>query len=173
MRRFVVLHHRLPAESPRATHWDFMIEDDGVLRTWALARSRPRERPFRPWARRPSRWRISNTRGPSRATGARFHAGIAAPFRILAAPPKTNCCWSFREIGYAARSRWCNRRRKSGPIIGPFDSRPAAWPRPCEAPARARWVRPIRCGRPDKSRRHAIVGHRASRPSFRCAPRAT
>jgi hypothetical protein len=36
--RFVGLHHRLSAESPRATHWDFMIEVDGVLRTWALER---------------------------------------------------------------------------------------------------------------------------------------
>lgn len=27
----------MPADSPRATHWDFMIEYEGALRTWALA----------------------------------------------------------------------------------------------------------------------------------------
>ena len=36
-RRFVVLRHETPTESPRATHWDFMIEFDGALRTWALS----------------------------------------------------------------------------------------------------------------------------------------
>ena len=36
MLRFVLLKHTLPEESPRATHWDFMLEREGVLRTWAL-----------------------------------------------------------------------------------------------------------------------------------------
>ena len=36
MPRFVILHHELPAGSARASHWDFMLEFDGVLRTWAL-----------------------------------------------------------------------------------------------------------------------------------------
>ena len=36
MPRFVLLKHTLPADSPRATHWDFMLERDGLLRTWAL-----------------------------------------------------------------------------------------------------------------------------------------
>lgn len=35
--RFVVLHHRLPAASARADHYDFMLEMGGVLWTWALA----------------------------------------------------------------------------------------------------------------------------------------
>jgi hypothetical protein len=36
MPRFVVLRHEMP-DSSRATHWDFMIEQNGSLRTWALA----------------------------------------------------------------------------------------------------------------------------------------
>jgi hypothetical protein len=35
--RFVLLKHTLPDESPRPTHWDFMLEQEGILRTWALA----------------------------------------------------------------------------------------------------------------------------------------
>ncbi|HEX3869808.1 MAG TPA: DNA polymerase ligase N-terminal domain-containing protein [Pirellulales bacterium] len=35
--RFVVLRHEMPAESPRASHWDFMLEIEGRLRTWALS----------------------------------------------------------------------------------------------------------------------------------------
>ncbi len=31
--RFVVLQH----DAPRGRHWDFMLEEGGVLRTWALA----------------------------------------------------------------------------------------------------------------------------------------
>ncbi|HJT34546.1 MAG TPA: DNA polymerase ligase N-terminal domain-containing protein [Pirellulales bacterium] len=37
MPRFVVLHHQCPPGYPRASHWDFMLEADGTLRTWALA----------------------------------------------------------------------------------------------------------------------------------------
>jgi len=37
MPRFVLLRHTLPPESSRSSHWDFMIERDGMLRTWALA----------------------------------------------------------------------------------------------------------------------------------------
>jgi hypothetical protein len=36
MARFVILHHVLAAESPRPSHWDFMLEWPGALRTWAL-----------------------------------------------------------------------------------------------------------------------------------------
>ena len=36
MERFVVLRHELPASSPRASHWDFMLEGGSGLRTWAL-----------------------------------------------------------------------------------------------------------------------------------------
>jgi hypothetical protein len=36
MPRFVVLHHEMPDASPRPSHWDFMLEDGCVLRTWAL-----------------------------------------------------------------------------------------------------------------------------------------
>jgi hypothetical protein len=35
--RFVVLRHEMPAESERATHWDFMLQTPHGLRTWALA----------------------------------------------------------------------------------------------------------------------------------------
>ena len=36
MPRFVVLQHEMPPGA-RSTHWDFMLEHEGVLRTWALA----------------------------------------------------------------------------------------------------------------------------------------
>lgn len=36
MPRFVLLKHSLPPESPRGTHWDFMLEMGEALRTWAL-----------------------------------------------------------------------------------------------------------------------------------------
>ena len=36
MPRFVLLRHTLPDNSSLATHWDFMLEHDGALRTWAL-----------------------------------------------------------------------------------------------------------------------------------------
>jgi hypothetical protein len=38
MPRFVVLHHECPAEYPRPTHWDLMLEHGGTLVTWALQR---------------------------------------------------------------------------------------------------------------------------------------
>ncbi len=36
MPRFVVLHHRVPPDHDRGDHFDFMIEHEGRLRTWAL-----------------------------------------------------------------------------------------------------------------------------------------
>src|SRR5688572_14862819 len=36
MPRFVFLHHETPAGYPRETHFDVMLEKNGVLRTWAL-----------------------------------------------------------------------------------------------------------------------------------------
>jgi hypothetical protein len=36
MPRFVVLRHELPPQQARPSHWDLMLERDGVLRTWAL-----------------------------------------------------------------------------------------------------------------------------------------
>jgi hypothetical protein len=37
MPRFVVLKHIPPAGSSDPVHWDFMLEHEGVLLTWALA----------------------------------------------------------------------------------------------------------------------------------------
>src|SRR5262245_41193710 len=38
MPRFVVLRHEMPPDSARGrVHWDFMLEQAGALRTWALA----------------------------------------------------------------------------------------------------------------------------------------
>jgi hypothetical protein len=37
MPRFVVLRHVLPAGAARSSHFDVMLERDGVLRTWACA----------------------------------------------------------------------------------------------------------------------------------------
>lgn len=36
MPRFVLLKHSMPELSERPTHWDFMLEAEGVLKTWAL-----------------------------------------------------------------------------------------------------------------------------------------
>jgi hypothetical protein len=36
MSRFVILRHEVSPNSDRSTHWDFMLERAGVLRTWAL-----------------------------------------------------------------------------------------------------------------------------------------
>ena len=36
MPRFVVLQHEMPPGHPRTTHYDLMLEHDGVLRTWAM-----------------------------------------------------------------------------------------------------------------------------------------
>ena len=36
MPRFVLLHHDCPPGYVKPSHWDFMLELDGVLRTWEL-----------------------------------------------------------------------------------------------------------------------------------------
>ena len=37
--RFVLLFHELPPNSVRPSHWDLMLEKDGVLQTWAIAQN--------------------------------------------------------------------------------------------------------------------------------------
>ena len=37
-RQFVILRHEMPPESGRGPHWDLMLEQSGVLRTWALSK---------------------------------------------------------------------------------------------------------------------------------------
>ena len=36
MPQFVILRHTLPADSPRPSHFDLMLEHEGQLLTWAL-----------------------------------------------------------------------------------------------------------------------------------------
>ena len=36
MPQFVLLYHECPSGVPRASHWDLMLEEQGVLRTWVL-----------------------------------------------------------------------------------------------------------------------------------------
>src|SRR5262245_3775425 len=36
MPRFVLLYHDCPPEFGKPSHWDLMLEDEGVLLTWAL-----------------------------------------------------------------------------------------------------------------------------------------
>lgn len=36
MPRFVILHHTTPPGYPRPSHYDFMLEVDGVMKTWSL-----------------------------------------------------------------------------------------------------------------------------------------
>lgn len=38
MPRYVLLRHELPPDSGRASHWDLMLEHEGVLWTWELER---------------------------------------------------------------------------------------------------------------------------------------
>ena len=37
MPRFVILRHEVPPGRNRPSHWDLMLEAEGVLQTWALA----------------------------------------------------------------------------------------------------------------------------------------
>ena len=37
MPRFVILHHQVPPESPRLSHWDLMLEEGDHLATWELS----------------------------------------------------------------------------------------------------------------------------------------
>src|SRR5690349_3360883 len=37
MPRFVILRHEMPTIARAGVHWDLMLEQGGVLRTWALA----------------------------------------------------------------------------------------------------------------------------------------
>ncbi len=51
MPRFVVLRHEMPPDAARPSHWDFMVEcimveQDAVLRTWALAEEPTPDRPI-------------------------------------------------------------------------------------------------------------------------------
>ena len=36
MPRYVLLWHEMPPDADRASHWDFMLEREGVLWTWTL-----------------------------------------------------------------------------------------------------------------------------------------
>ena len=36
MPRFVILRHECPTDYVRPSHWDLMVEQGGVLRTWAM-----------------------------------------------------------------------------------------------------------------------------------------
>ena len=36
MPRYVILRHEMPDGCERPSHWDFMLEAEGALRTWAL-----------------------------------------------------------------------------------------------------------------------------------------
>ncbi len=36
MSRFVLLRHECPTSYEKSSHWDFMLEHEGVLRTWEL-----------------------------------------------------------------------------------------------------------------------------------------
>jgi hypothetical protein len=37
MPRFVILFHEMPPASDRTSHWDFMLQGDEALKTWALS----------------------------------------------------------------------------------------------------------------------------------------
>lgn len=36
MLRYVILRHEMPSTASRPSHWDLMLEQNGVLQTWAL-----------------------------------------------------------------------------------------------------------------------------------------
>ncbi len=37
MPRYAILYHQMPADRPRPSHWDLLLEFRDTLRTWALA----------------------------------------------------------------------------------------------------------------------------------------
>jgi hypothetical protein len=41
MLRYVILLHEMPANTARPTHFDLMLEQNGVLRTWAMTKLPP------------------------------------------------------------------------------------------------------------------------------------
>lgn len=45
MPRYVILRHELPPTAGRPSHWDFMLEEEGALRTWAVEKSPDGEEP--------------------------------------------------------------------------------------------------------------------------------
>jgi hypothetical protein len=59
MPRFVLLYHDCPPTYVRASHWDFMLESAGVLRTWVL------ERLPRDWQRALTRTSVAYPNCPS------------------------------------------------------------------------------------------------------------
>ena len=36
MPRYVILYHQQPSSKPDLTHWDLMLETEGMLRTWQI-----------------------------------------------------------------------------------------------------------------------------------------
>ncbi len=43
--RFVILRHEMPPEAERSSHWDFMLENRGVLLTWEFPKLLPGQLP--------------------------------------------------------------------------------------------------------------------------------
>jgi len=43
MPRYVILRHETPSPQRGPVHWDFMLERNGILQTWALAEQPTRE----------------------------------------------------------------------------------------------------------------------------------
>lgn len=71
-RRFVLLRHECPAEFAKPSHWDFMLEADGVLMTWELRRL-------------PSSWLVAlQQQAVSRAPSPLFDGRTTAPAIRLA-----------------------------------------------------------------------------------------
>jgi DNA polymerase Ligase (LigD) len=65
MPRFVLLYHDCPPNYMRTSHWDFMLESGGVLRTWALERL-------------PRNWQVAH-----------FRTAVAYPNCALVSPDDT------------------------------------------------------------------------------------
>jgi DNA polymerase Ligase (LigD) len=79
--RFVVLRHEMPQGAERPTHWDFMLETETGLRTWALAQEPASGRAIVAQALADHRAEYLTFEGPvsgGRGTVARFDAGTFA-----------------------------------------------------------------------------------------------
>ncbi len=108
MPRFVLLRHDCPPDYERPSHWDLMLESDGVLRTWALAKL-PRASNDSVDAEKLADHRLAylDYEGPvsgERGTVSRVDAGT---YETLV---EANDCWEIRLNGSVLRGRLALRR---------------------------------------------------------------
>ncbi|HUY36108.1 MAG TPA: DNA polymerase ligase N-terminal domain-containing protein [Pirellulales bacterium] len=116
MPRYVILRHEMPAGCERASHWDFMLEADGALRTWALPAPPDSTSPIEAEALPDHRLAYLHIEGPissaggagSRGTVARWDEGIYRLIRRSAGE------WEIELTGKRSRGRATLTRLSQG-----------------------------------------------------------